>query len=78
MKIQPWWNKKWGNDKLCAITYSRVRPGSNKNGVPYTTKLKCGHYFYTNALLEWVKQCGNSISTCPNCRQPFDILEHFK
>mgnify|MGYP006998153170 CR=1 FL=1 len=39
-----WWNKKWGSNKLCGITHTRLRPGCNKYGIKYTTKLKCNQY----------------------------------
>ena len=38
-----WWSKNWGSKKLCGISYTRLRPGKSKNGINYTTKLKCGH-----------------------------------
>ena len=33
------WQKKWGNDHLCPILQSRLRPGKNKNGETYTITL---------------------------------------
>lgn len=69
-----WWNKKWGSDKICGITHSRIRPGKNKNGVHYSTTLKCGHSFYTNALLKWTETCG-SYPTCPLCRADFTFID---
>ena len=68
-----WWNKKWGSDKLCGITHTRLRPGCNKYGIKYTTKLKCNHTFYTNPLIEWIKNCPVEIPTCPTCRKDFKI-----
>lgn len=69
------WTKKWGKDKICNITLSRIRSGKNKNGLPYCTTLECGHSFYTNPLLEWVKNCKENESTCPVCRRRFDIFK---
>ena len=66
-----WWDNKWGKDKICGITYSRIRPGKTKSGIPYSVHLSCGHYFYTNALIEWTKKS----PSCPICRQRFDIFE---
>lgn len=68
---KPWWSKKWGKDKICPITYTRVRPGKNTNNTKYTTILPCKHYFCTSSLIEWI---GNSYeSTCPVCRTKFNI-----
>ena len=72
LKHKPWWDKKW--NKVCGITQSRIRPGKNKNGVPYVVHLSCGHPFYTNALLEWMKQHPTSNNTpCPCCRKNFTL-----
>lgn len=67
-----WWKEKWGSDKICGITHSRIRPGKSKYGLPYSVKLSCGHYFYTNALIEWIK---TDHSTCPMCRKDINIYE---
>ena len=40
-----YWNKKWGKEHICGISFSRLRPGKNTKGVYYTTTLKCGHRF---------------------------------
>lgn len=70
------WTKKWGKDKICNITFSRIRPGKNINGIPYCIKLNCNHSFYTSALLEWCNnQNYNNTNTCPVCRKDFDIFD---
>ncbi len=61
-----WWESRYGNNKTCAITQSRLRRGKNKEGIPYSIKLECNHSFYTKALLQWI-ETGNN--TCPLCRQ---------
>ena len=66
-----WYNKKWGKDKICGITFSRLRPGENYYGLSYTSKLSCGHCFYTKALIEWSKK----NNTCPLCRKQFNVLD---
>ena len=70
MKNKNWYFKKWGKDKICGITQSRLRPGKDKYGIPYVITLDCNHSFYTNALLEWSSQ----NETCPMCRIPFNFL----
>ena len=65
-----WWSKKWGKDKICGITHSRLRPGKNSDNIPYTITLPCKHSFYTRALIEWVNRCLDS-KTCPICRSEF-------
>lgn len=69
------WSKKWGKDNICNITFSRLRPGKNKIGIPYCITLECKHSFYTNALLEWINKSNTDIYTCPVCRKKFDILK---
>ena len=66
-----WYKKKWGNDKVCGITFSRLRPGKNHYGLSYTTELSCKHRFYTKALIEWSK----TENSCPLCRKNFNILD---
>jgi len=68
-----WWNKKWGKDKICGITHSRLRPGKNKNGVPHVIVLDCKHAFYTSAILEWVKSYNKKDIPCPCCRKNFTL-----
>lgn len=72
---KPWWSKKWGSDKTCSITHTRVRPGKNSKNVYYTTRLKCSHSFCTYPLLEWVKNCPKDEVTCPVCRRPFQLQD---
>ena len=66
-----WHNKKWGKDKICGITFCRLRPGKNYYGLNYVSKLCCGHSFYTKPLIEWTKKS----DTCPLCRTKFNVLE---
>ena len=70
MKKKPFWNKKWGNDKICAITRTRIRPGKDKNGISYAIHLSCGHYFYRKAFIEWYAK--NNDKICPLCRKNID------
>jgi len=58
------WKKKWGNNHLCPILQSRLRPGKDKNGVSYTVTLKCKHRFYRKALYKWY----DTKPYCPVCR----------
>jgi hypothetical protein len=68
-----YWKKKWEN-KICAITRTRLRPGKNKDGLSYTVFLNCKHGFYRRALIEWIKTCPKYVPTCPICRNMFDPL----
>ena len=70
---KPWWNSKWGKDKICGITHSRLRPGCNKFGLSYAVTLKCGHSFYRKPLVMWIGKCGN-VPTCPICRKSFKAI----
>ena len=72
---RPWWSKKWGADKICGITHTRLRPGKNKKGIYRTTRLSCKHAFCTYPLLKWIKICPSSVPTCPVCRRPFGLEE---
>ena len=56
---KPWWDKKWGKDKICSITQTRLRPYNN------TTKLSCGHIFITQAINIWFEK----KDSCPICRK---------
>ncbi len=64
------WRTKWEN-KVCGITHTRLRPGKNKDGVPYTVFLPCSHGFYRSVLMKWVEQCQKDKPTCPMCRKQF-------
>ena len=75
--MSSWWDKKWNKSKICGITHSRLRPGKNKYGTPYVIHIKCGHSFYTNALLEWMRMSttNSNTTTCPLCRYEFTLQE---
>lgn len=60
--MKPWWSKKYGKDKICAITHTRLRP---KNSI----YLRCGHGFVVNALYNMIK---TGSTKCPLCRQNFN------
>ena len=68
--MPPYWNKKWGRDQICSITYSRLRPGTSEDGLPYTITLPCGHRYYRKALISWIcnKVADQAEPTCPQCR----------
>lgn len=68
-----WWTKKWGKEHICSISYKKLRPGKNKNGIKYTTTLPCKHRFNTNSLLEWMKVSNNY--SCPICRTNFGLID---
>ncbi len=68
--MTPWWSKKYGKDKVCAITHTRLRSGVNSQGLPYSIFLRCGHGFVRTALINMVK---NGSSKCPLCRKNFNI-----
>lgn len=70
--MKPWWSKKWGKEELCGITLTRLRPGKNSNGIPYVVTLKCGHSFYTSALIKWIENSVNN--SCPTCRTVIQYL----
>jgi len=67
------WSKKWGRNKNCGITQSRLRPGKNKYGLSYTLKLPCDHYFYRSAIFKWMFTVFPMNPTCPLCRKQFDV-----
>jgi len=71
LKKAPFWKKKW-SEKVCGITHTRLRPGINKYGDSYVVFLDCTHGFYRSVLIEWVKNCPNTIPTCPICRNKFN------
>ena len=69
-----WWDSKWNKDNICGISHTRLRPGTNKNGIPYTIQLPCKHRFYTNCLLHWMR-INPHKATCPCCRQSFTLQD---
>jgi len=69
IKRSIWWEKKWGRDKICGITRTRLRPGKNSNGVSRVIHLNCKHSFYRTPLMKWIKMCPVDIPTCPICRK---------
>jgi|TARA_B110000259_G_scaffold188246_1_gene245905 hypothetical protein len=73
-----YWNKKWGKEHICGISFSRLRPGKNTKGVYYTTTLKCGHRFCTYPLLNWVKTNLSINAKCPLCRKEFTFIDMLK
>jgi hypothetical protein len=70
----PWWSKKYGKGKICAITNTRLRQGKNKYGQPYSIFLGCKHGFNRVALMSWVLTKTYECPTCPLCRREFDPL----
>jgi hypothetical protein len=66
--VKKWWDPKYSKDSICAITQTRLRPGKNKDGIPYVIKLKCNHVFYTSALFCWIDKCNTDEIKCPVCR----------
>lgn len=64
---KPWWSHKWGKDKRCVITQSRLRPGKDNKNVPYVIDLSCSHRFYRSALEKWWREKGKQ--ECPLCRK---------
>ena len=65
-----WWDCKYNKDSICPITQTRLRPGKNKEGIPYIITLKCKHSFYTKALLYLINTCETDEIPCPICRKP--------
>jgi len=63
--MSKWWEKKWGKDQICGISYNRLKCGTNKNGVLLSTTLKCNHRFCTEPLLKWF----SINNSCPICRE---------
>lgn len=62
---KPFWNKKYGKNSICPITLTRLRPGKNKDGVPYIITSSCNHIFCRSAFINWLK----NHDTCPVCRK---------
>ena len=71
MLKKSWWNKKYGKDKICGITHTRLRPGRDRFGRTYVVYLNCKHGFYRTPLMEWAINSPNN-PTCPLCRKEFD------
>lgn len=61
---RPFWDKKYGKNSICPITLTRLRPGKDKNGIPYIITSKCKHTFYRSAFYNWLQ----NHDTCPVCR----------
>lgn len=75
-----WWDKKWGPNKVCGISHSRLRPGKNSKGSTKCVYLDCGHGFYRKCLQQWIftrYKAGKEKMTCPMCRKEFNILKGF-
>ena len=70
-----WWDTKWNKDNICCITHARLRPGFNKNKLPYTVWLQCGHGFYITPLMEWVRKCPKDVASCPCCRHEVTLQD---
>jgi hypothetical protein len=66
-----WWDKKYGKDKICSITNTRLRAGKSPDNTPYSVFLPCKHGFNRKALENWVKVKGDE-TTCPMCRGKFN------
>ena len=69
-KSKPWWSYKYGKDKICAITKTRLRPGKDRKGNSYSIFLKCGHGFSRSALEKFISIAEKA--SCPLCRRCFD------
>lgn len=70
----PWWKEKWSKENICCITLSRLRPGKNKQGIPYVIKLSaCKHRFYRKALIHWIQNSNNNNLNCPICKQTINL-----
>jgi len=70
---KPFWDRKWGTDKICGIFHTRLRPGKNKDEMTYSVFLKCGHGFCRTAITKWI----NTKMNCPICRRNIDPIELF-
>lgn len=71
--MKSWWDKKYGKNSKCPISYTRLRPGKDKNDIPYTITLPCKHTFNRTALFKW----SSSNDTCPLCRKKYDPVLFF-
>lgn len=54
--------------KVCGITQNMLRDGHDNSGVPFSIKLKCGHWFDTHALQTIINYTNKNI--CPTCKSP--------
>jgi len=72
--MSSWWNKKYGKDAKCAISFQRLRPGK-KNGVNKIITLSCKHSFYREPLKSWVLKRTRMSSSCPLCRKELSADE---
>lgn len=63
-----WWDKKWGKNSICGITFKRLRPGRDEYGFRKCTFLHCGHGFYSESIISWIMNQPGDITTCPMCR----------
>lgn len=68
--MKAFWDKKYGKDKICAITFMRLRSGKNKEGKSYVVFLPCKHGFYRSALKNAIAK---GHRQCPLCRKNFDV-----
>lgn len=68
-----YWDKKWGKNAICGITFCRLRPGRYKDSYSKCIFLKCGHGFYTRPLFKWIYSSVNP--KCPMCRKEIDMIE---
>lgn len=68
--MKPFWDIKYGKDKICGITLMRLRSGKNKYGKSYVVFLPCKHGFYRSALKNAMDK---GLKSCPLCRGKFDV-----
>ena len=66
-----WWDKKYGKDRICAITRTRLRPGKNKDGMSRTVFLPCKHGFKRYALIQMIAANETDFLSCPLCRKRY-------
>lgn len=76
-KTIPWWSKKYGKDKVCGISFTRLRQGKNKNGMSYVITLPCSHSFYRYNIVKWTIFSISQTSSCPICRTSYDLEKVF-
>ena len=72
----PFWSK-YGKDKICGITRTRLRPGKNKYEETYTVFLPCKHGFCRSALKNYVLTYPTQDLICPMCRRVYSPLLAF-